>query len=58
MNEGKLTYAVLDALEKRLNERLPYVVDIFDDQQYRLSRIRDRVRVAFNRRAFYRDRTI
>lgn len=48
-----LTYETMKALEGRLNEKLPYTVNIFNDRQYRMSRIRDRLRVSLNRISYY-----
>lgn len=44
-----MTYEQMIEMEKRLNEKLPYPVDIFDDYQFRLSCIRDRIRLKLNR---------
>lgn len=47
-----LTYLQMKEIENRLNSKLPYMVNIFDKKQLRMSHVRDRIRVAMNWKLF------
>jgi len=48
-----MTYEQLKELEKRVDKKLLHPIDIFNDYQWRLSNIRDRLRIILNRKTFY-----